>query len=362
MPPLLRQTNDWQRLTDRSATTSRAMLAAVCAAAAMALALAAGCGTTRSSDSMRTATEQILMSSAIDKAINEINFQPLAGKEVFLDTDRFKGFPDENYCVSTLRQALFANGVILKPDRASAKYILEARAGVLGTNSNSVLIGVPAVNLPNMTGVPGVPTAIPEIPFAKTTRQAGIAKIAMFAYNQSTGKPIWQSGAFPVMSDAKNTWLLGAGPFQRGSIYGGTRFAGSDNGIVPKDEESVVASTRAAIPVTAEAVFDEPPEQVAAVPEKAATPPPPTAGAANSATPAKTGAAPGVQQAGHSAGATPAPAATPPKPPPAAPPPVPPPPPPQPSVPLEQPAPIAAPGILNALGSGAAFFNIEKKP
>ena len=66
----------------------------------------------------RTATEQMLMSSAIDKAINEINFQPLAGKEVFLDSDRLSGFVDQNYVVGTLRQALFSNGVILKPDRA----------------------------------------------------------------------------------------------------------------------------------------------------------------------------------------------------------------------------------------------------
>ena len=159
------------------------------------------------------------MSSAIDKAINEINFQPLAGKEVFLDSDRLSGFVDQNYVVGTLRQALFSNGVILKPDRASAKYIIEARAGVLGTNSSSVLIGVPSTPLPGV--VPGMPaTTIPEIDFAKTTRQAGIAKIALFAYNQSTGKPIWQSGTFPVVSDAKNTWFFGAGPFQRGSIYG----------------------------------------------------------------------------------------------------------------------------------------------
>ena len=90
---------------------------------------------------------------------------------------------------------------------------------MLGTNSSSVLIGVPSTPLPGV--VPGMPaTTIPEIDFAKTTRQAGIAKIALFAYNQSTGKPIWQSGTFPVVSDAKNTWFFGAGPFQRGSIYG----------------------------------------------------------------------------------------------------------------------------------------------
>ena len=83
----------------------------------------------RSSDTARTATEQMLMSSAIDKAVNEINLQPLAGREIFLDTDRLTGFADQNYLVGTLRQAMISNGVLLKTDRASAKYIVEARAG-----------------------------------------------------------------------------------------------------------------------------------------------------------------------------------------------------------------------------------------
>jgi hypothetical protein len=208
-----------------------------------------GCGTTRSSDSMRTATEMMLMSSAIDKAVNEINFQPLKGKEVFLDGDRLKGFVDEHYVVSTLRQAMFANGVIVRSDRGSAKYIVEARAGVLGTNSSSVMLGIPALSVPAVGAVvPGVPSIIPEIPFAKTSRQAGIAKIALFAYNQQTGKPIWQSGALPTSSDAKNTWFFGAGPFQKGSIYGhnsGSQFVGGDKGLVPAPNESTIAAARA---------------------------------------------------------------------------------------------------------------------
>ncbi|HEY1601522.1 MAG TPA: DUF6655 family protein [Pirellulales bacterium] len=311
----------------------------------MALALLAGlagCGTTRSSDSARTATEQMLMSSAIDKAVNGINLQPLAGKEIFLDIDRLAGFIDMNYLVSTLRQACIANGVILKPDRASAKYIVEARAGVLGTNSSSVMLGVPATTLPSMgAAVPGMPSSIPEVSFAKTTRQAGIAKIALFAYNQQTGKPIWQSGTFPVVSDAKNIWFFGAGPFQRGSIYNESRGI-SEKSTVDFYPESIAASARSAIPVTAEAVFDEPPEQLASKPDIKDDKP-----AANAPT---------------SLGPPPL-AATPPKPP-AAPTPgpvTPPPPPPGPSVILDQPAPAATSGFLNALGSGMTFLDSRPK-
>ena len=33
-----------------------------------------GCGTTRSSDTLRTATEQLLISDAVDRAIQSVNF------------------------------------------------------------------------------------------------------------------------------------------------------------------------------------------------------------------------------------------------------------------------------------------------
>ena len=68
--------------------------------------------------------------------------------------------------------------------------------------------------------------AIPEIPIAKKTNQKGVAKLAVFAYNQVTGQALWQSGTHPITADARDTWILGTGPYQRGSIYNGTSFAG----------------------------------------------------------------------------------------------------------------------------------------
>jgi Family of unknown function (DUF6655) len=244
------------------------------AAAICVCALAAGCGTTRSSDTTRTATEQILLSNAIDQAVNGIDLEPLAGKDVFLDTERLKGTTDENYLISSLRQHMLAQGCHLMSEKNSAQYIVEARAGAVGTNSHSLLFGVPATTLPSVgTVYPGVPSSIPEIALAKTTKQAGVAKIALFAYNRETGRPVWQSGAFPATADAKNAWFFGLGPFQRGSIYDGkTRFAGSDAQFLPfktkNGDESGPA--RPSIPVTAEAVFDEPPEEIVRRPAAAA--------------------------------------------------------------------------------------------
>ena len=39
--------------------------------------------------------------------------------------------------------------------------------------------------------------------------------------------PVWQSGTSLARSEASGIWIMGAGPFQRGSIYDGTQFAGN---------------------------------------------------------------------------------------------------------------------------------------
>ena len=227
-----------------------------CAVASWAL---VGCGTTRMSDTIRTGNEQLLLSAAIDRSINEMDFAALAGKEVYFDPQYMRGVTDEGYIVSSIRQRLLASGVYLRPTREEAMYIVEARAGAVGTNRHDVLLGVPQVSLPTMTGITGVPSAIPEIPFAKSTHQKGVAKLAVFAYNQTTGQPVWQSGTFPIAVDARDTWLLGTGPFQRGSIYDGTNFAGSRLLLPFGKDKPAPLRPSSHIPVTAEAIFTEKP-------------------------------------------------------------------------------------------------------
>lgn len=193
-----------------------------------ALLFTAGCGVTRRTDTSRTASEQLLISNAVDQAVAELDFGPIAGRNIYFDGQYLAGTVDEKYLVSTLRQHLLHHGCVLQTEKAKAHYVVEARAGAVGTDRHDITVGVPAVNLPTAVAATGVPPVIPEIPFAKSTDQKGVAKIAVFAYEQETGKRVWQSGVAMVTSDAKDTWILGIGPFQRGSIYDGTNFVGAE--------------------------------------------------------------------------------------------------------------------------------------
>jgi hypothetical protein len=166
---------------------------------------------------------------------------------------------DRGYLVSSLRQQLLACGCILQEDRTKAIYVVEVRSGGAGTDRHSLLIGVPQMTVP--TFVPGQPSQIPEIPLAKKTDQQGVSKIAVFAYNRVTGQRLWQSGTVEAISTARDTWVLGAGPFRKGTILQGTEFAGEQLPIPTLGERTDhdLDARSTVIPVTAASLWPEPP-------------------------------------------------------------------------------------------------------
>ena len=214
-----------------------------------------GCGTTRWTDTSRTATEQLLISDAIDRSVSRIDFHVLAGQNVYLDTAFLNGVVDKEYLVSTLRQHMLASGCTMKEKKTDADFIVEARAGAIGTDRHDLLYGMPSFNLP-WTPVTGTPAAIPEIALAKRTDQKGVAKVAVFAYHRATGEPVWQSGVDTIASKAQNSWWFGIGPIQKGTIYDKAQFAGRDfqNPLFSRKSEEEPRTVR----VTRETTFNDP--------------------------------------------------------------------------------------------------------
>lgn len=183
--------------------------------ASVALA-SSGCGTTRMTDTSRSATEQLLVSQAIDNAVSRVDFTPMSGKRVFFEEKCLDGTVDKGYLASSLRQSMLAAGCVLVEEKAKAVYVVEARSGCIGTDKNSFLVGVPQMQLPSI--LPGTPPAIPEVPLIKSTAQEGVAKVAVFAYNRETGKAVWQSGAQGSVSTSKDAYVFGLGPIHRGTL------------------------------------------------------------------------------------------------------------------------------------------------
>ncbi len=191
-----------------------------------------GCGTTKS----YIATEQLLMSDAVDATVAKLDFTPLASKRVYLDatylkTQKSGTLIDSDYVISSLRQQMVGAGVQIVDTREESELIAEARLGALGLDGHSVTYGIPANSALSaastaMTSTPMLPI-IPEISFGRHEAKSGAAKIAVFAFDRETRAPYWQSGIAKAASDSHDSWLLGIGPWQRGTIYDRTLFAGS---------------------------------------------------------------------------------------------------------------------------------------
>lgn len=145
----------------------------------------AGCSTTRESEPARTATEQLLISTAVDRALDRMNLRIPEGTKIWVDAANFEGY-DQKYAVGAIRDRLTREGGRLVADRGQADAVVEIRAGALSTDSDSLLIGIPSMDLP-------VPLAgqakTPELALVKKNHDEGVAKIGITAYDAKTGVP-----------------------------------------------------------------------------------------------------------------------------------------------------------------------------
>jgi len=193
-------------------------------AAGVILAAAPGCGTTRTTGTPRTGTEQLLLTNAWDKALMKVDFRPLTGVPVFLDTSNVTAV-DQGWVISSLREAMLTQGVLIREKREQAQFIVEARVGAYGTDDDNLLVGLSQTTIPPT--VTGVPTGtIPKIPLLERSRQTAVAKLALFAYDRAGGQLVWQSGTMLDQADTKNVFVGGFGPIRSGSIQEGTDVAG----------------------------------------------------------------------------------------------------------------------------------------
>ena len=166
--------------------------------------LLSGCTTIRSSDPQRTATEQLLISTAADHAAETLALDIPKDKLVFVDAANFEGY-DSKYAIGTIRDRLLRTGQRLVDDRGKADVIVEIRAGALSVDDRAFLIGVPQLNVP-------IPLAgqlsVPEVALYKRDTQQGVAKFAATAYDAKHGGLLASSRPDPSASYQRKTTVF----------------------------------------------------------------------------------------------------------------------------------------------------------
>ena len=157
---------------------------------------AAGCvNKQRMTDPTRSVGEQLLFSTAIDRALSELDLEAigrLKGFKVYLSTVYLQTL-DQEYLVGSLRDLLLSSGVLVVDDIAQAEMIVEVRSGANSLDSASVTAGIAEDQaLPNP--VTGAPVALPELAFFKKQNNVSLTKVALVAYHADSREHIFSSG------------------------------------------------------------------------------------------------------------------------------------------------------------------------
>ena len=187
-----------------------------------------GCASTKTSNTARTATEQLLISNAVDQALDKMDFRAFSGHTVFLD-DRYVDCLDKQYVIASVRHHILHQRAILVTKPEEAEVLVEMRTGVVGTDIADSFLGIPEVTVPGML-------TLPEVRVLTRQVQTGTAKLGIVAVDAKTKEVLGEGGMSLARSDNNSWFVAGIGPFKSGSINGEVKRMTSGPSAIMRDQ------------------------------------------------------------------------------------------------------------------------------
>lgn len=154
-------------------------------------ALCAGCASQLETNPAHSATEQLLLSTAADRAMATADLSMFSGRTVYVDMAYFDSY-DPKYAEGEVRDALSRAGALLVPDAKSADITVEPRSGALSIDNTTSFFGIPNISIP--IPLAALPLTVPEVAFYKKEAQISYAKFALLAYSNKSYAHIYSSG------------------------------------------------------------------------------------------------------------------------------------------------------------------------
>jgi len=173
--------------------------------------LAVGCATQKQSDTTRTGIEQLLISTAVDRSLDRVDYSPIRNAKVYVE-EKYLDCTDKNYVLVALHQRLLANGCTLVGKAEDADVTLEISSGAVGTDRNDLFVGVSEIPLIT-TGV-----SIPRTTFYSRTKANGTSKLALLAIDAKTKRAIINTESTLARTDYKSWSVIGAGSVEGGTL------------------------------------------------------------------------------------------------------------------------------------------------
>jgi hypothetical protein len=139
-----------------------------------------GCSTSNESNPERSATEELIISGAADRAAAQLDLAIPRGTKIFVDETKFDASTfDGKYALGRIEDQLVRNGARPVGDRKDADMVVAPYVGALSMDVDQFLIGIPKIEIPiPLAGTVG----LPEIALYKKRTRSGIAKFAATAY------------------------------------------------------------------------------------------------------------------------------------------------------------------------------------
>ncbi len=147
----------------------------------------AACASTSETYPSRTATEQLLVARAADRAVEGLTLPIPGGSRVYVDDAYFRA-ESAPYAISAIRSALSEAGYALAPSKNDADAVLEVRAGTLSLEQMRRVFGVPEMRVPINDSFNVV--SIPELSVYSRRDRVGVAEFSGFLYEPRTGAPL----------------------------------------------------------------------------------------------------------------------------------------------------------------------------
>ena len=153
----------------------------------------------------RAASEQLVLSTSVDKALDELNVLKLSGQKVYLDVQHFDVQDDKGYIISSFKRELIMDGVKLVNKAEDADVIFIISCGTYANDYDELLLGIPELPVP----IPFTGSVIvtPEMAFFKKSSLRGVVRLEAFAHDAKTKQLIYASKPLSATS-YYNKWVM----------------------------------------------------------------------------------------------------------------------------------------------------------
>lgn len=184
-------------------------------ALALSVLIFSGCTSIESRLHGRTATEQYLVTAAVERALEDVRWDRLAGKRVKLKVSAVQEL-EKDFVQECIRRHLAAEGAKLVESVTGSDVVVKALVESVGSDIWIGNFGIPLI----ATTHPEVPAPVGGISLFNSNHQQGYCRMQLFGYHPKTEKLLWRIG--PVHGDSyfKTSTLLGLfGPYKSSDIF-----------------------------------------------------------------------------------------------------------------------------------------------